>query len=242
MAQSKKLIAGNWKMNCLSSDAEALVMGIGQSPDGVDLLICPPYPYLSALRAVCDSQNILLGAQDCSAHEQGAFTGEVSADMLKDIGCDYVILGHSERRQYHKETNALIKEKIELAHKAGLIVVLCVGETESQREMNQEKTIVRQQLQDCLTSTSNAGNTVIAYEPVWAIGTGKTASAEDAEEMHAFIREHVQEGTRILYGGSMKPENADSLLSMPNIDGGLIGGASLKANDFIALARSGVIR
>lgn len=239
--QIKKLIAGNWKMNGSLTGAERLVRGIGDVPDGVEVLVCPPFPYLDMLKQLCDDQGILLGAQDCSAHEKGAYTGEVSAKMLKDLGCSYVILGHSERRQHHKESNVLIKSKIGAAHDAGLVVILCVGETEDQREMNQEKTVVGQQLAECMPAGCNAKNTVVAYEPVWAIGTGKTASAGDAEDMHSYIRELVPAGTRILYGGSMKPDNADSLLSMKNIDGGLIGGASLKADDFIALARSGVI-
>ncbi len=241
MEQSKKLIAGNWKMNGSLSQAAALAQEIGRVPDGVDVLVCPPFPYLLSIQALCKKQGIALGAQDCSAHLEGAYTGEVSAQMLKDLGCSYVILGHSERRDYHKESNALIHKKIIAAHKAGLVSILCVGETEAQREMNQEQTVVKQQLEKCLPEGVTYQNTVVAYEPVWAIGTGKTASADDAESMHSYIRSLVPAGVRILYGGSMKSTNADSLLSMPNIDGGLIGGASLKADEFIALARSGVI-
>ncbi len=234
----KKLVAGNWKMNGSKIFSETLIQEIGSMADDVDVLVCPPFPYLSVVAPQCLERGIALGAQDCSVHESGAYTGEVSAQMLKDIGCSYVILGHSERREYHKESNELIKNKVSAAHKAGLIAILCIGETEAQREMNQEQTVVRQQLDECLPDSSNAQNTVIAYEPVWAIGTGKTASADDAEKMHEFIGGLVSQGTRILYGGSMKPSNAEGLLAMPSIHGGLIGGASLKAEDFIALAQA----
>lgn len=238
MEQRRKLIAGNWKMNGSSEFALDLIQGIGPALDSVDILVCPPLPYIPLIRDICETQNILLGAQDCSAYESGAYTGEVSAIMLKDVGCKYVILGHSERRQYHKETNDQIKQKVLAVHAAGLIAVVCVGETESQREMSQEKTVVKQQIEESLPEGFNSENTVIAYEPVWAIGTGKTATPDDAEKMHAHIRQFVGDRIRILYGGSMKPANAEGLLAMPNIDGGLIGGASLKADDFIALAQA----
>jgi triosephosphate isomerase len=180
------------------------------------------------------AEGIDLGAQDCSDQESGAYTGQVSADMLIDIGAEYVIVGHSERREYCGEDNALLKAKIEQAHAAGLVAIYCVGESEAQREAGQEKDVVSSQLAEGLPEGATAENTVVAYEPVWAIGTGKVATPGDVKDMHGFIRERF--AGRILYGGSMKPGNAEELLSTPNVDGGLIGGASLSAEDFLAIA------
>ena len=245
----KKLIAGNWKMNGSLGQAEELVSSIaakiqGQSDitDSYEFLVCPPFLYMSAVKNICAKHGISFGAQDCSVHDSGAYTGEISAQMIADCGGTYVILGHSERRQYHGETSALVAQKAKAAHDAGLIAVICVGETESDRDAGKENEIVGAQLKASLPEGANAENTVIAYEPVWAIGTGKTASSDDVANMHSFICAQLKEqladsgNMRILYGGSMKPENAHALLSTPHVDGGLIGGASLKAEQFVGIA------
>ncbi len=239
----KKLIAGNWKMNgSLEQSAELvanIISEIEANPsveENCEFLVCPPFPYLLSMKP-----DLALGAQDCSSHVSGAYTGEVSAQMVKDCGGSYVILGHSERRQYHGESNKLVASKAKAAHGAGLVAIICVGETENQREAAQEEAIVGAQLLESLPQNATAHNTVIAYEPVWAIGTGKTASGDDVAKMHKFIRSKLQgnigdaDDVRILYGGSMKPDNAKELLSTPNVDGGLIGGASLKAEQFIGI-------
>ncbi len=203
--------------------------------ESCDFVIFPPSLYLLNIKGMD------FGAQDCSMHEKGAYTGEISATMIKDCGGSYVILGHSERRQYHAETNDLIASKAKAAHGAGLIAIICIGETENQREQGQEQAVVGQQLAHSLPKSATAHNTVIAYEPVWAIGTGKTASGADVEAMHGFIRAEIKgridnfKKVRILYGGSMKPENAAELLSISNVDGGLIGGASLNADAFVKI-------
>ncbi len=250
----KKLIAGNWKMNLGAQKASALALEILRGLDdelplakACDFAIFPPFVHLPPLNQVvkASEMKIALGAQDCSAHEsEGAFTGEVSASMLVDYGCSIVILGHSERRKYHGETDNTVKTKALAAHKAGLSAIICVGETEQEREQGREQEIVKSQLLASLPETARAVNTVIAYEPVWAIGTGKTAKTADVEQMHGFIRKilagsipQAQE-IKILYGGSMKPENAAELLATPNVDGGLIGGASLKADQFLAIGRA----
>ncbi|PCI56313.1 MAG: triose-phosphate isomerase [Alphaproteobacteria bacterium] len=245
----KKLIAGNWKMNGNLGQAEELVSSIAakiqEQPsiiDSYEFLICPPFLYMPAIKDICAKHGIVFGAQDCSVHEAGAYTGEISAQMIADCGGTYVILGHSERRQYHGETSQLVAQKATAAHGAGLVAVICVGETESDRDAGKENEIVGAQLQASLPEGANAENTVIAYEPVWAIGTGKTASSDDVANMHSFICAQLKEqladskNLRILYGGSMKPENAHALLSTPHVDGGLIGGASLKAEQFIGIA------
>ena len=232
-------------MNGNAESAQSLiadiVAGISQNQtilDSCDILVCPSSLFL----AQSINKGLSIGAQDCSAHESGAYTGDLSATMLKDIGCGHVILGHSERRQYHNESNALITKKAEAAHNAGLITIICVGETEDEREAGIEGEIVGRQISESIPETATPKNTVIAYEPVWAIGTGKTASADDAQKMHSFIRRKTQEKLadgeklRILYGGSMKPDNAGKLLAMPDVDGGLIGGASLIADKFLAIA------
>ncbi|MGH1455430.1 MAG: triose-phosphate isomerase [Alphaproteobacteria bacterium] len=241
----KKLIAGNWKMNGDSQSAGSLARDISQGlkntpslQDNCDVLICPPFIYI---HEVADN-NLLVGAQDCSVHESGAYTGEVSAAMLENSGCSHVILGHSERRQFHEEKNTTVADKAKAAHVAGLVAIICVGETESEREAGCEEAVVGRQVIESLPDSATSQNTVIAYEPVWAIGTGKTASADDASKMHSFIRLKIKEkladaeNLRILYGGSMKPNNAKELLAMPDIDGGLIGGASLNAEQFLAIA------
>jgi triosephosphate isomerase (TIM) len=243
----KKLIAGNWKMNLNAREAvslaEDLRSGLPKS-HAAEYLVCPPHVYLAEVGKAVEGSGIALGAQDCSAHAEGAYTGEISPEMLKDIGCTYVILGHSERRQHHKETDAQVAAKAAKAHEFGLIAIICVGETLEEREKGQEKDVVAKQLKGSLPQSATYKNTVIAYEPVWAIGTGKTATPVDAGAMHDFIRQKLQNEAdsadlfRILYGGSMKPENAADLLATANIDGGLIGGASLRADQFIAIAES----
>jgi triosephosphate isomerase len=250
----KKLIAGNWKMNGTLQGASALATAvlekIGETPalrESVDFCICPPFLHLSAVKSrLADNGGVELGAQDCSVQSNGAYTGDVSAEMLADIGCRYVILGHSERRQYHGETDATVAAKAVKAHACGLITIICVGETERERESGLAEGVVGDQIRKSLPASSNADNTVIAYEPVWAIGTGKTPTSEDVKAMHHFIRGVLKEkldnpdSIRILYGGSVKPENAAVLLNIENVNGALIGGASLKAEQFLAIAAASV--
>lgn len=248
----KKLIAGNWKMNTSLDEARALIADIINGIDGkpellehCDFLVCPPFTHISAVRhALYSFPSIALGAQDCSAHDDGAYTGDISATMLKDAGCTHVILGHSERRQYHNETDGLVRQKTLQVYEQGLVAVICVGESEQEREKGQEQEVVGRQLEESVPENANAENTIIAYEPVWAIGTGKTAMPEDVKAMHGFIRDKLKEqlaesgNMRILYGGSMKPDNARDLLATENVDGGLIGGASLKADQYLGIAQS----
>ncbi|NCC21826.1 MAG: triose-phosphate isomerase [Alphaproteobacteria bacterium] len=249
----KKLIAGNWKMNgsILSAQelTKAVIDGIERDQSilsRADFVVCPPFLHLERVKTEVrhGDQPVSIGAQDCALTDDGAYTGDVSAAMLKDFGCDYVILGHSERRQYHKETDEVIAAKAIKAHESGLIAIICVGELESEREAGREKDVVRAQLAKAVPAGATAANTVIAYEPVWAIGTGKTATPEDVKEMHSFIRaelaEKIEDSTqvRILYGGSVKPDNAKELFAVPNVDGALIGGASLKAEQYLAIAKA----
>ncbi|MGB4106679.1 MAG: triose-phosphate isomerase [Alphaproteobacteria bacterium] len=246
----KKLIAGNWKMNGSLAETGKLVQEIAAGILGdaalsgkCDLLVCPPYVYLQAAKGALGG-SLMLGAQNCSALDNGAMTGDVSAAMLKDAGCHYVILGHSERRQHHGEKSEFVAQKAAKAHDNGLTAIICVGEKELEREQGNHQDIVERQLKGSIPASANAQNTVIAYEPVWAIGTGKTATPADVKAMHAFIRLQLKErladseNMRILYGGSMKPENAKDLLATPNVDGGLIGGASLVAAQFLAIAKA----
>lgn len=246
----KKLIAGNWKMNGSTIQAAELILKLVGPIEAenlsqkTDICICPPFPYLAATAKLLEP-NIALGAQDCSNWgNEGAYTGDVSATMLRDIGCRYVIIGHSERRVRHNESNHVIAEKIRLAHQAGLIVILCVGETQAQREAQVQDYTVITQLKESIPPCSNGQNLVIAYEPVWAIGTGKTASTEDVTLMHALIRRYIEEkldncqDIRILYGGSVKPNNAPELLAVKNVDGALLGGASLVADQFLDIIRA----
>lgn len=250
----KKLIAGNWKMNGNETGAIDLAQDItsGLSSDPslnqyCDFLVCPPFIHLAAVREILKSgQSIMLGAQDCTSHENGAYTGDISANMLKDFGCAQVILGHSERRTFHRESSELVAEKAAMAHQYGLTAIICVGEDEHEREKKQHEKVVAEQLEKSLPASATSKNTVIAYEPVWAIGSGKTASPLDIEEMHRFIRDELQEklenseGLRILYGGSVKPGNAREIFAIDNVHGALIGGASLKANDYLAIAQAAV--
>jgi triosephosphate isomerase len=249
----KKLIAGNWKMQGTTAAARALIddiaAGLAASKtltSSCDFVVCPPFVHLATVGWQFQQAglSVALGAQDCARTANGAYTGDVSAAMLKDIGCHYVILGHSERRGYHGETDEVVAAKAAKAHEAGLTAIICVGEKEGERSTGHELDVVGGQLEQSLPRGATAANTVIAYEPVWAIGTGKNAQPEDVRVMHKFIREKLKERLedfqkmRILYGGSMKPDNAAGLLDVPNVDGGLIGGASLKAADFLGIAQT----
>ncbi|QBM27519.1 triose-phosphate isomerase [Hydrogenophaga pseudoflava] len=241
---SKKLIAGNWKMNGSLAANEALVQamlaGIGQPP--AEVALCAPAPYLAQLQALLQGSPIAWGSQDVSAHEQGAYTGEISVAMLKDFGCRYAIVGHSERRQYHGETDEIVAAKAQRALSSGITPIVCVGETLAEREANETESVVKRQLAAVIHTVGHCiTEIVVAYEPVWAIGTGKTATPEMAQAVHAVLRAQLAAATtnpkrvHILYGGSMNAANAASLLAQPDIDGGLIGGASLKAADFLQI-------
>lgn len=244
MTTKQQLIAGNWKLNggLAANEAllRALLAGVGQ-PAG-EVAVCAPAPYLAQLQGLLAGSAIGWGAQDLSAHEQGAYTGEVSAAMLKDFGCRYAIVGHSERRQYHGETDATVAAKAQRALAAGITPIVCVGETLVEREAEQTEAVVKRQLAAVIHAVAHCtSEIVVAYEPVWAIGTGKTATPEQAQQVHAVLRAQLAAATshpervRILYGGSMNAVNAASLLAQPDIDGGLIGGASLKAPDFLQI-------
>jgi triosephosphate isomerase len=240
----RQLIAGNWKMNCLSHEAVALARGIADRAQGIpaDLLVCPTALHLAAVAQTVQGSPVAVGGQNCHHEKQGAYTGDISAPMLRDAGAGWVILGHSERRQYHGETDELVREKTVAAVEAGLTPIVCVGETADQRQGGQETEVVGWQIAGSLPKPFNG---VVAYEPVWAIGTGKTATEEDVAAMHGFIRDELvrQFGDpghdiRILYGGSVRAANAPSLLAVPNVGGALVGGASLKAEEFLAIARA----
>ncbi|MEN3930814.1 triose-phosphate isomerase [Microvirga sp. W0021] len=244
----RPLVAGNWKMNGLRASHEELIkMQKGYSAElkgKVDLLICPPATLVHAFAHANLGSRIGTGAQDCHAQQSGAYTGEISAEMLADCGASYVIVGHSERRQYQKEKDADVAEKATAAHQNGLIAIVCVGETQQEREAGRTLAVVRKQLKGSIPAGSSADNLVVAYEPVWAIGTGLTPTAKDVEEVHALIRSDLRrilgkveaDKVRILYGGSVKPSNAKELMSVPNVNGALVGGASLKADDFLGIA------
>jgi len=248
------LVAGNWKMNGSNADNEALVSGIvGGVPagSGFRLLVCPPFPYLASVAAQLSGSAVALGAQNVSEHEKGAYTGETAPSMLRDVGCEYVIVGHSERRALYGESSAQVAAKFQAAQAAGLKPILCVGETLEERQAGTTQSVVDEQLDAVLDAAGIAafGSAVVAYEPVWAIGTGMTASPEQAQDVHRHIRSRLADrdadladSVQILYGGSMKGENAPGLLGMPDIDGGLIGGASLKASDFLAIAAAAAQR
>ena len=244
MTIESKLVAGNWKMNGMRADgaalARALVERAASAGDeiGCELLVCPPATLLETVGGVLAASGIALGGQDCHPASKGAYTGDISAEMLADLGCQYVILGHSERRHGYAETDALVRDKIQGARRADLVAILCVGETQSQRLAGDAVDVVASQLAGSMPDNADAANLVIAYEPVWAIGTGLTATTDDITAMHAEIRTRVPPGTRILYGGSVNPENAGAILSLAEVDGALVGGASLNADDFWAIARS----
>ncbi|MCR5760344.1 MAG: triose-phosphate isomerase [Bacteroidales bacterium] len=248
----KKIVAGNWKMNTTVPEgielAKAVAAKSAELPENVGLIVAPPFTHLAAVAEAIKGSRVELSAQNCADHEKGAYTGEVSVDMLKSVGCKWTILGHSERRQYYGETDEKLVVKVRLALAGGLGVILCVGENLEQREAGKHFDVVKEQIENVLFNftAEELKHIVVAYEPVWAIGTGKTATAEQAEEIHAYIRKvlagkfgkEAAEDTTILYGGSCKPSNAAELFAMKDIDGGLIGGAALKPEDFIGIALS----
>ncbi|MBR4590709.1 MAG: triose-phosphate isomerase [Bacteroidaceae bacterium] len=242
----KKIVAGNWKMNKNLQEGVALATELNQvltaEKPNCKVIICTPFIHLAPVSNIIDHSIIELGAENCADKASGAFTGEVSAEMVKSTGAKYVILGHSERREYYNETPEILKEKVDLALANGLKVIFCIGESLAQREANEQNAVVKAELEGSVfhLSAEQFANIVIAYEPIWAIGTGKTATSDQAEEIHAYIRSivaekygnEVAENTSILYGGSCKASNAPELFSKKDIDGGLIGGASLKTADF----------
>ena len=244
MAIRTKLVAGNWKMNGLRQDgamlAHALKERAAAAGDklGCDILVCPPATLLSEIGGILAGSGFALGGQDCHTAPKGAYTGDISAEMLADLGCSHVIVGHSERRQGHGETDAVVRGKIVGAWRAGLVAILCVGETQPQRQAGEAIEVVSSQLAGSIPDGATAATLVIAYEPVWAIGTGLTATVEDIATMHSAIRSGTPSGTRILYGGSVNPKNADAILNLSEVDGALVGGASLIAEDFWAIVRS----
>jgi triosephosphate isomerase len=240
------LIAGNWKMNKMPSEAKTFAIDIARALQGkteVEVLICPPCTALSSVSEVVKNSKIKLGAQNMHWETRGAFTGEISAEFLKDINCEYVLIGHSERRQLFGETDQTVNKKIHTALKINIKPILCVGETLAERENNKTFEVIGRQISGGLADIAKLNSIVIAYEPVWAIGTGKTATTEQAREVHAFIRKNISDKygndagdeLRILYGGSVTPDNIDNLMAQKEIDGALVGGASLKLDSFVRL-------
>jgi triosephosphate isomerase len=251
--ERKLVIAGNWKMNKTIAEALTLVQDLKlelANVTEVDIVVCPPFTALSEVAKAIRGSNIGLGAQDMSERGPGAYTGEIAAEMLKDLNVRWVILGHSERRQYHKESDELISKKAQAAHAASLQPIICVGETLAEREAGQMEKVLETQVLGSLAGLSKDQmvDTIIAYEPVWAIGTGKTATTEQAQEAHAFIRgllvklfdEATARRVRIQYGGSVKPSNARELMSQPDVDGALVGGASLEAQSFSEIVKNSI--
>jgi triosephosphate isomerase (TIM) len=244
---SRPLVAGNWKMNGLReslNEAASICKAVAAGGAGkAEIVVCPPATLLMAVTAICEGTKVGVGGQDCHAEASGAFTGDISAEMLKDAGATYVILGHSERRAGHHETNEQVRAKAKAALRAGLIAIICVGETRAERDAGGALAIVGKQLASSIPDNSPPGRIVIAYEPVWAIGTGFTPTPQDIAEMHGFIRERMNQhlpgqgaNLRILYGGSVNPANAAELLSVEDVDGALVGGASLSCAEFMAIA------
>ncbi len=243
----KKLVAGNWKMNGSLAENAALLDGIKAGLAGIEAVVCVPFPYLAQVQATLSGSSIAWGAQNLSEHAKGAYTGEVSASMLLDFGCRYVIVGHSERRSLYGETDEIVTKKYLAAQTAGLIPILCVGESLQERESGVTEQVVARQLDAVIAASgvTSLAQAIIAYEPVWAIGTGKTATTEQAQAVHAFIRNRIAKldpavanGLIIQYGGSVKASNAAELMVQPDIDGGLIGGASLVVEEFVAICRA----
>ncbi|MEM8686634.1 MAG: triose-phosphate isomerase [Pseudomonadota bacterium] len=245
----RPLMAGNWKMHGLKSslrEARAIAASLAKNPASCDVMICPPATLLRPMKEAVKGSKLKLGGQDCHASSQGAHTGDVSAEMLKDAGASAVIVGHSERRADHGETNMLVRSKAAAAHRAGLIAIICVGETLAERKAGTARKVVGHQLKASLPATANEKNTVIAYEPVWAIGTGLTPTVQDVASVHGHIRKRlgalmtdgVPERVRVLYGGSVKPANAGELMVTENVDGALVGGASLNAREFLEIVRA----
>lgn len=244
MTKRRPLIAGNWKMNCLKAEAVALAAGVAEkfaavAEPGCDVLVCPPSILIPPVVDTVKGR-IAVGAQDCHAAESGAHTGDTSAAMIKDADCVYVIVGHSERRTDHKESDADVKAKAEAAIKNGLTAIVCIGETEAERDAGKTIEVCRRQIQGSMPEGATSYNVVIAYEPVWAIGTGRTPTTQDVADVHKAIRNEIvvklnheeARGMRILYGGSVKPSNAQELMALEDVDGALVGGASLKIDDF----------
>jgi triosephosphate isomerase len=244
--EPRPLVAGNWKMNGLApsiAELDAMIADTSAQQYATDLMICPPATLLMTFAAAAKGSKIAIGAQDCSAEVSGAFTGDLSAEMLKDAGATAVILGHSERRMLHGESDEVVQAKAKAAIRAGLTAIVCVGELREEREAGATIPRIRRQLEGSLPPSIDAASLVIAYEPVWAIGTGLTPTPKDVAEVHEMIRKHLvslnkSEGpkVRILYGGSVKPGNAKELMAVPDVNGALVGGASLKAADFLAIA------
>ena len=247
----KMLIAGNWKMNGLLADGAALAKGVAEEVKKIgkpqcEFLVCPPFTLLTTVKKALRGSKVALGAQDCHIAEKGAHTGDISPVMLKDCGCQYVILGHSERRADHGESSELVNVKAQAAYGQGLKAIICVGETLAERDAGKALDVCTRQILDSVPESATWQNTVIAYEPVWAIGTGKVPTTKDVEEVHAAIRKTLAKKLgkgnanrmRILYGGSVKPNNAKELLGLEDVDGALIGGASLKVEDFINIAKN----
>jgi triosephosphate isomerase len=242
MMARRPLVAGNWKMNGLRAsigELEKIITGAARLGN-VDLMVCPPATLIASFAAAARGSAVAIGGQDCHALAAGAYTGDISAEMLRDAGAQAVIVGHSERRQYHGETDAAVRAKAVAAYRAGLLAIVCVGETRAERDAGRAKAVVQMQLDGSLP---DHGNFVVAYEPVWAIGTGLTPTAQDVAQIHGFIRERLVArhgdagaGTRVLYGGSVKPGNAKELMAIENVDGALVGGASLDASEFLAIA------
>lgn len=249
MSRNRQLIAGNWKMNGRRDSAVTLARDLAaRTREAValrcDLLVCPPAPLLLPVAEALAGSGIALGGQDCHAEADGAHTGDVSAGMLADAGCRFVIVGHSERRTDHGENDALVNAKAKAAHAAGLVAVVCVGETLAERDSGKTLAVVERQVLGSVPAGSTPDNTVVAYEPVWAIGTGRTPTPQDVAAVHAHLRRTLEPKlpeaarVRLLYGGSVKPDNARLLLAVPDVDGALVGGASLKAADFWGIASS----
>jgi triosephosphate isomerase len=245
------LIAGNWKMNCKIDDGITLAHAVADKLKAAgdisfDMLVCPPYTLIGAVAGAASGSPLSVGAQDCHSEERGAHTGDISAAMLRDAGCSFVIVGHSERRAEHGETDVLVRSKAKVANSVGLNAVICIGESEAERDAEKTLNVVKAQITGSVPDNATAKNTVIAYEPVWAIGTGRTPTNDEVQEVHAVIRSQLAsklgqdtaDGIRLLYGGSMNAENAKKLLALPDVDGGLIGGASLKVDDFWTIGES----
>jgi triosephosphate isomerase len=245
----KPLVAGNWKMHGSRASIDQLLSGLTQGLPaagmGAEVVVCPSYVHIAQAAGLCADSPLEIGAQDCSHMPSGAYTGEVAAPMLREQGCQWVILGHSERRQYHGESDDLVAAKLQAAIEAGLGPIVCVGETRDQRESGDAQSVVAGQLDGALQGQASLAGLVVAYEPVWAIGTGLTATPQEAQDMHAFIRERLStvagvnaETTRVLYGGSVKGGNAEEIFGQPDIDGALVGGAALIVEEFLAIIKA----
>jgi triosephosphate isomerase len=245
-SQRRPLVAGNWKMNGLKrsgAELEKIIAGSRTAAERADLLICPPATLLASFASMAKGSKVAIGGQDCHHAASGAFTGDISAEMLADGGATFVIVGHSERRTIHRETDADVHAKAKAAWRAGLVAIVCIGETQAERDRNQTLEVLGRQIDGSIPEGATAGNLVIAYEPVWAIGTGLTPTTADVAEAHRFIRKRLAErapsaaqGVRLLYGGSVKPSNAKELMAVTDVDGALVGGASLVASDFLGIA------